>query len=382
MYILVINSGSATLKFKIFDIQNLRETVWGIVERINLQDSFLVIENKAVKLKFDYPKGIKNHAEALKIVLGKLADSDIKLSTIRAIGHRVVHGGEEFTRPTLINKDILNKLDKYDKLAPLHNPVNIAGIKACLAVLPDIKNIAVFDTAYYRTIPDYGFIYPLPLEFYQKHKIRRYGFHGISHQYAAEEAAKKIKKPLGKLKIISCHLGSGASVTATKFGKAIDTSMGFTPLEGLMMSTRAGDLDPAIPLYLIKTLKFSPNKVDEILNKQSGLLGIAGTMDMREILALAGYKIEGFKKLTTNNKRQTTALLALQIFIYRVRKYIGAYAAAMGGVDALVFTGGIGERSEIIRKLILKDLKFLGKFKILVIPANEELMIAREAREL
>jgi acetate kinase len=378
MYILVINSGSATLKFKIFNTESLCETIWGIVERINLKGSFLVIENKTGKSKFNYSKGIKNHAEALKIVLSKLADSNIKLSAIKAIGHRVVHGGEEFTRPTLITKNVLKKLEKYNQLAPLHNPVNIMGIKACLKALPGIKNIAVFDTAYYRTIPDYAFIYPLPLKFYTKHKIRRYGFHGISHQYVAGEAAKKLKRPLNKLKIISCHLGSGASVTATKFGKAIDTSMGFTPLEGLMMSTRTGDLDPAIPLYLIKTLKFNPEKVDEILNKKSGFLGLTGTMDMREVLALAGYKVAGFRQDTRHKRQETRARLALNIFVYRVQKYIGAYAAAMGGVNVLVFTGGIGERSEIVRKLILKDLKFLGKFKTLVIPANEELMIARE----
>jgi len=380
MYILVINAGSATLKFKLFEVKNLKAVLEGMVERIGLEGAFLKVKNKIIP----YPGGIKNHKEALSIILMAISSRfHIKKEELLAIGHRVVHGGEEFTSPTLVTTKILFQLRRYNKLAPLHNPVNIAGIEACRKLLPGVKNVAVFDTAYYRTIPDYAFIYSLPLKFYKQYRIRRYGFHGINHQYVTEEAAKKLKKPLNKLRIVSCHLGSGSSITATKFGKAIDTSMGFTPLEGLTMSTRCGDLDPAIPLYLIRTLKFSPEEVDEILNKRSGLLGIAGTMDMREVMTAAGYKVKGFKKRQkAKSKKQELAKLALKIFVYRVQKYIGAYTAIMGGIDAVVFTGGIGERSEIIRKLILNDLKSLGKFKVLVIPANEELMIVREVFKL
>ena len=366
MYILVINSGSATLKFKIFDAKNMKDTVWGAIERIGLPKSFLVIENNKGKSKFDYPAGVKTHALALKTLFHHLPVTPNQLAVI---GHRVVHGGEEFTKPTIVNKKVLGRLKKYNKLAPLHNPVNIAGIEACLKILPGVRNVAVFDTAYYRTLPSHAFVYPLPYSFYEREGIRRYGFHGISHEYVALEAAKRLRRPLKKLKIITCHLGSGASITATKFGQAIDTSMGFTPLEGLEMSTRTGDLDPAIPLYLIRTLKYRPEEVDNILNKKSGLLGLTGKMDMREVLVAA-------KK---GNRR---AELAVKIFVYRAQKYIGAYSAIMGGVDAIVFTAGIGERSETIRKMILKDLGIPGRVKALVIPTNEELMIAKKAFNL
>jgi acetate kinase len=379
MYILVINSGSATLKCKLFNAGDLKVVFEGMVERIGLKDAFLATGKEIIP----YHGGIRNHEEALSIVLMAISRKySLGKKELLAIGHRVVHGGEAFTSPTMVNSKVLKRLEKYKKLAPLHNPLNLACIEACMKLLPGIKNIGVFDTAYYRTLPDYAFIYPLPLKFYNQYKIRRYGFHGISHEYATRETARHLKKPLKKLKIISCHLGSGSSITATKFGQAIDTSMGFTPLEGLMMSTRTGDLDPAIPLYLIKTLKFHPWEVDQILNKNSGLLGVAGTMDMREVLVNAGYKIKGFKAKKADSRKQKAARLALQIFIYRVQKYIGAYAAIMGGVDVIVFTGGIGERSEIIRKLVLKNLKRLGRFKTLVIPANEELMIAREVKKL
>jgi len=380
-YILVINSGSATLKFKVFEFGNLKESISGIVERIGLEGSFIESRIKDQESR-DYCR-VKNHEEALKIVLERISDFRFPISDFLIVGHRVVHGGEEFTKPTVVTPGILQKLKKYSKLAPLHNPANLAGIAACQKLLPKIKNIAVFDTAFYSALPDYAYTYALPYEFYLKHGIRRYGFHGISHQFVAEEAAKKLGKPFKNLKLITCHLGSGCSITAINGGKAVDTSMGFTPLEGLMMSTRAGDLDPSIPLYLIRELGMKPQEVDRILNFKSGLLGISGFADMREVLTAAGYKVAGFKlnkKLKIKNKKLSQ--LALKIFVYRVQKYIGAYAGILGGADAVVFTGGIGERNPTIRSLILKGLKILGKVKVLAIPTNEELMIAREVKRI
>lgn len=363
--VLIINSGSATLKFKVFTSNlNLKEYCWGIVERIGLKKSFFIWQFKGKKARqINYAQGVPNHQKAMQIVFQQLRGLPL-----RAIGHRVVHGGEEFVEPTLITPAILKRLEKYSQLAPLHNPANLAGIKACLKLLPQVPNIAVFDTAFYQTLSAHAYLYPLPFALYKKYKIRKYGFHGISHQYVAEEAAKKLGKSLAKLNLITCHLGSGCSITAIKNGKAIDTSMGFTPLEGLMMSTRSGNIDPAIILYLIQELKMKPQGVDALLNEQSGLRGIAGVKDMREVLQAAKSGRGLAKKM---------AKLALQMFVYRAQQYIGAYATVLGGVDAIVFTAGIGERSAIVRQLILEGLKSLGKFKVLVIPTNEELMIAR-----
>lgn len=374
-YLLVINCGSATLKFKIFASENLEELMSGIVERIGLPGSFSEIKrrNKIIKKNC----AAKNHGEALAVVLKIISDSGFKLSDFSKIGHRVVHGGEELVRSTLITPAVLKKIEKYSKLSPLHNPVNLLGIRAALKHLPGAKNFAVFDTAFYSTIPDYAYLYAVPRFFYEKHGIRRYGFHGISHEYVANEAVKKIRKPLSKLNLITCHLGSGASISAIRAGKAVDTSMGLTPLEGLVMSTRSGDLDPEIPLYLIRECKIEPKEVGNILNHKSGLLGLAGSADMREILTAAGHKIPGFSGKKINKK---FAGLALKIFVYRIKKYIGAYSAVLGRVDGVVFTGGIGERNQTIRNLIIKGLKISGKPKILAIPTNEELMIARKIK--
>jgi len=377
-YILVINSGSATLKFKVFDFVNLKEIMSGIVERIGLPGSF--IEIKKEKLKIQNNSAVSNHEQALRLVLGKLLTYNLKLETITLVGHRVVHGGEEFTKPTLVAKETLKKLAKYDKLSPLHNPANLMGIRACQKFLPQAKNIAVFDTGFYSTLPDYAYTYAIPIDFYKKHAIRRYGFHGISHEYVANETARIFKKPLAKLNLITCHLGSGASITAVRGGRAVDTSMGFTPLEGLAMSTRSGDLDPAIPLFLIRELKLSPQEVDNILNKKSGLLGLSGFSDMREVLTAAGYKVEGFKSKKVSVGKKKLSNLALQVFVYRIRKYLGAYGAVLGKVDAIVFTAGIGERNKTVRDLIMKDIKISGQPKILAIPTNEELMIAKKIK--
>jgi len=370
-YILVLNAGSATLKFKIFKFDDLKLVREGIVERIGLMNSFIQIGGQ----KEIYE--VENHEQAFKLLISKIQDLKNK---IVLIGHRVVHGGEEFTEPILITKKIFTRLNTYNKLAPLHNPVNLSCIAASIKYLKNIPDAAVFDTAFYKTLPDYAYLYALPLKFYQRYGIRRYGFHGISHQYVAEKAAEKFKKPLSQLNLITCHLGSGCSITAIKNGKAIDTSMGFTPLEGLVMSTRSGSIDPAIPLYLIRRLKMSEEEVNDLLNKRSGLFGLSGSMDMREILVKAGYKVPGFNlKIRVNKRAKEIAQLTIGIFIYNIKKYIGAYSAILKQVDALVFTAGIGERSQLIRDLILKDLP---KYKTLIIATDEEQMIANQIKKL
>jgi len=370
-YILVINAGSATLKFKVFELVSLKLVKQGIVERIGLMNSFIVINDlKEIN-------EVETHEQAFRLVISKLAD--IK-DQIGLVGHRVVHGGEDFTKPTVINKKVLKKLRKYNKLAPLHNPVSLGCIKASDKYLKNIPDIAVFDTSFYQTLPKHAYIYAIPLKYYQRFKVRKYGFHGISHQYVAQEAARILNKPLSKLNLITCHLGSGCSITAIKKGQAIDTSMGFTPLEGLVMSTRSGSIDPAIPLYLMRKTKMTEDEINRLLNQRSGLFGLSGAMDMREILTRAGYQVKDFQYKGRITKREKEiANLTLDIFAYKIKKYIGAYSTILGKVDGLVFTGGIGSRSPIIRKLILKDLP---KFKDFTVTTNEELMIAQQAKKI
>ncbi len=377
--LLVINSGSSSLKFKLFD-DKLKDVAGGIVERIGLDAPFLTFEagEKKQKLAFD---AVSGHQEALKKAFAAMADAGFDPAAITAIGHRVVHGGEEFTAPLLIDGSNLEKLRAYNRLAPLHNPANLAGIDSCRLLMPKAKNIAVFDTAFYKSVPDFAFMYALPWKYYAEDKIRKYGFHGISHRYVTEQAARKLKKPYKSLRMVSCHLGSGSSVTAVKNGKAFDTSMGFTPLEGLTMSTRCGDIDPAIPLYMIRTFGMTERQVDDVLNKQSGLLGISGYKDLRDVMAAAGQKIPGYEmseKPTAEQKKRS--LLAIEMFCYDVARYVGQYATVMGGADAVVFTAGVGERSEYIRNKVMGMIKLPGKPKVMVIPTNEELMIAREVR--
>lgn len=380
-YILVLNAGSATLKFKIFDFQSLKEKIAGNFERVGLANSFLIIGKK----RWNFGK-IKNHEQALRIVLGCLQSTDygLRSSEIKVIGHRVVHGGEEFFRPVIVTLKIWQRIARYSKLAPLHNPSNLVVIRFCFKLFPGVKNVAVFDTGFYKDLKPEVFLYALPLKYYTQHHIRRYGFHGISHGYVAKEVAKILRKPLKKLNLITCHFGNGDSITAIKKDKPIDTTMGFTPLEGLTMGTRSGDLDPSVPLYLIQKLKMKPDEVNDLLNKKSGLLAISGfTSDMREILAASGHKVFDFKlkkKYTKEQKKR--AKLALAMFIYDVQRYISAYTGLLGKVDAFVFTGGIGERSPVIRKLALKGLKFIKKPKFLVIKTDEELAIAREVKKL
>jgi len=378
--ILVINSGSSSLKFKLFS-PALGELAGGLIEKIGLGDSFFEYKIRGEKKRVDYPEGVADHKHGLKEVFAALGAGGYDPKKIRAVGHRVVHGGEEFTEPTVITPAVLKRLRKYNRLAPLHNPANLSGIDSCLALMPWAKNVAVFDTAFYRTIPDRAFMYALPWEYYAKHKIRKYGFHGISHRYVTEQAALILKRPYSKLRLISCHLGSGSSVTAVKFGKAIETTMGFTPLEGLTMSTRCGDIDPAIPLYLIRTFKLTEQEVDDILNKKSGILGISGFKDLRDVLVTAGYKVPGYVfkgRITAEQERRSR--LALEMFCYDVARYIASFAGIMGGVDAVIFTAGVGERSQIVRDMVLAMVDIPWKHKILVVPTNEELMIAKETR--
>jgi len=380
-YILVLNAGSATLKFKVFDYASLKEKVAGNFERIGPPHSFLVIGQR----QWQFRK-IKNYEQALRIVLKKLQSTDygLQLEEIKAIGHRVVHGGEEFFEPIVMTTKVWQRIAKYNKLAPLHNPANLAVIKACFKLFPGIKNVAVFDTGFYKDLKPEVFLYALPLKYYRQYSIRRYGFHGISHGYVSKEVAKKLKKPLKELNLITCHFGNGDSITAIKKGKPIDTTMGFTPLEGLTMGTRSGDLDPSVPLYLIKELKMKPDQVLDLFNKKSGLLAISGfTSDMREILAASGYRVYDFKSIRKyTNMQKKRAKLALSMFIYDIQRYISAYAGLLGKVDAIVFSGGIGERSPVIRKLALENLKFIKKPKVLVIQTDEELEIAKEVKRL
>lgn len=367
MKILVLNCGSSSIKYKLFENENL--LVEGLIEKIGEKKS-----------------KIKNHKQGIKLVLEELLKSNkIKnFKEINAVGHRVVHGGK-LTKPVVIDKRTINIIESYSKYAPLHNPVNLQGIKEIKRILPNVKQIAVFDTSFHQTMPEEASIYAIPYEFYKKDGIRRYGFHGISHEYTMLKSAEILNKKTNNLNLITCHLGAGCSITAIKKGKVIDTSMGFTPLEGLAMMTRPGDIDPGILLYLAEDKKMNLKKIDELLNKKSGLAGISGKgNDMRNILD--GYK-KGDKKCK----------LALELFCYRIKKYIGAYTAALGKVDAIVFTAGIGENVAIIREKST-DIKFLGikidkqknkknetivtqkdsKTEVLVIPTNEELMIAKE----
>ncbi len=369
-FILVLNSGSATVKYSLFKADNLVLENEGIVERIGLKG------------------GVKNHEEAVKKILKDLTQvKKIKdLSKIRTVGHRVVHGGEKFKKTTLLNKKKIEELKGYSKLAPLHNPPNIMGIEVCQKLLPQAKQVAVFDTAFHTTLPPSSYIYAIPYKFYSQHQIRRYGFHGISHQYVSERARETVGGKISRL--ITCHLGGGSSITAIKNGKSVDTSMGFTPLEGLVMESRSGDIDPAIVTYLITELNFTAQEVYDILNKKSGYKGICGKKDFREIL-----KIKSKDRLTR---------LAYEIFVLSVTKYIGKYIAELGGVDIIVFTAGIGEGSWELRKDVMEHFKFVGikldqkknknnsliistpnsKVKVLVVPDNEALKIAKEAQKI
>jgi acetate kinase len=390
--IMAINAGSSSLKFQLFDMPSESVVTKGLVERIGLSDGVFTITVKGEKNK--EVTDIPNHAIAVKLLLSKLTDLQIisSLSEIDGIGHRVVHGGEKFSDSVLINEEILSQIENLSELAPLHNPANIIGIKAFHEVLPNVPAVAVFDTAFHQTMPEKSYLYSLPYEFYEKFGIRKYGFHGTSHKYVSQRAAELLGRPVEQLRLISCHLGNGASIAAIEGGESIDTSMGFTPLAGVAMGTRSGNIDPAlIPFIMEKTGK-SADEVLDVLNKKSGILGVSGfSSDLRDIEQAA----------ETGNDR---AELALEVFASRIHKYIGSYAARMSGVDAIIFTAGIGENSDVIRARVLRGLEFMGVYwdptlnqvrgeeafisyphspvKVMVIPTNEEVMIARDVVRL
>lgn len=386
--IIAINAGSSSLKFQLFDMPSEKVVTKGLVERIGINNSVFSISVNGEKQT--EVSDIPDHAVAVKILLSKLTGLGIiqSLEEIEGIGHRVVHGGEIFNDSVLITDETLKQIEDLSDLAPLHNPANIVGIKAFKEVLPNVNAVAVFDTAFHQTMPEQSFLYSLPYEYYEKYGIRKYGFHGTSHKYVSERAAEILGRPVEHLRLISCHLGNGASIAAIEGGKSIDTSMGFTPLAGVAMGTRSGNIDPAlIPFIMEKTGK-SADEVLDILNKKSGILGISGlSSDLRDIE----------QATKEGNERAKTAL---EVFASRIHKYIGSYAARMSGVDAIIFTAGIGENSTEIRARVLRGLEFMGIYwdpalnkvrgeeayisyphspvKVLVIPTNEEVMIARD----
>lgn len=395
MKILVINCGSSSLKYQLFDMDNESVLAKGLVERIGIDGSQI----KHTKTGMDavtHITAIPDHKVAIKLVLDALLDKNHgvlnSLNELSAIGHRVVHGAEEFATSVKIDAKVMDALKRCIPLAPLHNPANIMGIEAVTEALPNIPQVGVFDTAFHQTMPPHAFIYGVPYGYYEKYKVRRYGFHGTSHLFVSHRAAEILGQPIEKLKIVTCHLGNGSSITAVDGGKSIDTSMGFTPLAGVLMGTRSGDVDPALLPFIAKTENLSLDEVDAVLNKKSGLLGISGlSSDLRDVEAAA-------------TKGDKHAKLAQDVLNYGVKKFIGAYAAAMGGIDVLVFTAGVGENSPSTRAAVCEGLEFLGikidptkndvrgketeisaadsRVHVMIIPTNEELVIARDTKRL
>lgn len=390
--IIAINAGSSSLKFQLFEMPSEEVITKGLIERIGLNDSVFNITFGRQKIKeiMDIP----NHEAAVKLLLDKLTSLQIieSLNEINGIGHRVVHGGEEFNDSVLITDKILETIENLSELAPLHNPANVMGIKAFQEVLPDVPAVAVFDTAFHQTMPESSYLYSLPYELYRNFGIRKYGFHGTSHKYVSERAAELLDCPKEQLRLISCHLGNGASIAAIEGGKSIDTSMGFTPLAGVTMGTRSGNIDPALIPFIMDKTGQTVEEVLDVLNKKSGMLGVSGfSSDLRDIVDQA-------------NQGNERAELSLEVFANRIHKYIGSYAARMCGVDAIIFTAGIGENSDVIREKILKGLEFMGVYwdpslnkvrgeeafvsyphspvKVIIIPTNEEVMIARDVIRL
>lgn len=394
MKVLVINCGSSSLKYQLIDSETEQALAVGICERIGIDGRLNHTPAGGEKIVVD--KDMPDHEVAVKLVLEELTDAESgvisDLSEIDAIGHRVVHGGEKFASSVIIDEDVIAAIEECNPLAPLHNPANLIGIRACQAIMPGVPNTAVFDTAFHQTMEPVAFLYGLPYEYYEKYKVRRYGFHGTSHSFVSARAIELLGLDPNDSKVIVCHLGNGASISAVKNGKSIDTSMGLTPLEGLVMGTRSGDIDPAIIEYVAHATDQSLEEVMTVLNKESGVYGLSGvSSDFRDLENAAA----------DGNQR---AQLAQDVFGYRVAKYIGAYTAAMNGVDAIVFTAGLGENNHIMREYICSYLGYLGveidvkenavrsvekvvssgnsKVKVMVIPTNEELAIARETVEL
>ena len=400
MKVLVINAGSSSLKYQLIDVDNGNVIAKGLCERIGIGGSMLTYKPGGGD-KHEFKQDMKDHTDAIRMVLDALVDPKIgvvkSMDEIDAVGHRIVHGGEKFAKSALITDELIEAVKSLTDLAPLHNPANLMGIDACRDIMPNTPMVAVFDTAFHQTMPPEAFLYGLPYEAYTDLMVRRYGFHGTSHLYVSGRAIEKLEKlgiPAEQTRVITCHLGNGSSIAAVKGGKCIDTSMGLTPLEGVPMGTRCGDMDPAIVTYLMEKLDLDKKGIDTYMNKKSGVLGISGvSSDFRDLDEAAK---EG-------NER---AKLALKTFAYKVKKYIGAYAAALGGVDAIVFTAGVGENDRAIREAIAGDLGYLGvefdreanqtcprgeeaeisakgsRVKVFVIPTDEEMVIARDTAGL
>ncbi len=394
MKVLVINCGSSSIKYQLFEMQNESVVAKGIAEKIGLPMGIisLKIEGTGEKLELELP--LPDHEVALNKVMELMAEKKVihDKKDIKAIGHRLVHAGEFYSSSVVVTDDVIEKMTSCNDLAPLHNPHNIRGVNTARKLFPEAFQAGCFDTAFHQTMPDYAYMYPIDYSWYEKYKVRRYGFHGTSHYYVAHLAAEHLKKPIEKLNIITCHLGNGCSIAAIKNGKSVDTTMGLTPLEGIMMGTRSGDIDPALVFFAVDK-GTSLNDFNNMLNKKSGLMGISGVSnDMRDVLK-------------ARNEGKDRARLAIDMFTYRIKKYIGSYAAAMGGVDAVVFTGGIGENNAFIREACVHGLEFMGikvdaeanrtaqatlktvttsdsKVAVLVVPTNEELVIARESLRL
>lgn len=395
MKVLVINAGSSSLKYQLIDMDTETLLAKGLCERIGLDGANLQHTNIAQDKKVKIESKMENHADAIKLVVDALVDANHgvinDMSEIGAVGHRVVHGAEHFADSFIIDGKVKEALEMCTPLAPLHNPPNITGIEACEKIMPGVKQVAVFDTSFHQTMPAKAYMYGLPYKFYEEHKVRKYGFHGTSHKYVAAEAAKMLGKAPEDLKIITCHLGNGSSITAVDGGKSVDTTMGFTPLDGTIMGTRTGTMDPAVITYMMD-MGLDSKQINTIVNKESGVYGVSGvSSDFRDLSAAAD----------NGNER---AQLALDMFTYGVKKYIGSYAAAMGGVDAIVFTAGVGENDSYTREKSVEGLEFMGvkidkeknkvrgqktdisapdaTVKTLVIPTNEELMIAIDTKRL
>jgi len=392
MKILVLNCGSSSLKFRVFEMPSEEVCAQGVVDRIGRDDG--IVRYEAGDRRVEETRKVETHGDALGLVSRLLVSPDTgvlsDIGEIQAVGHRVVHGGEGFDRSVVIDEGVIRRIQEYEDLAPLHNPPNLAGIEASRKMFPQCVQVAAFDTAFHTTIPEVAFLYAIPREYYEKHRIRRYGFHGTSHRYVARRAAELLGKGRYEVNAITCHLGNGCSITAVRDGRSVDTSMGFTPLEGLMMGTRSGDIDPGVIFYLGDRLKMTPRQINDLLNRESGLLGVSRVSnDFRDIHAAIGRGDEN-------------ARLALELFAYRVKKYIGAYLAVLGRVDAIVFTAGIGERDPRVRELSLAGMEPLGiaidkeknaqvigreadisvpasRIRVFVIPTNEELRIAYDA---
>lgn len=396
MKVLVLNCGSSSLKYQLIDMNNESVLCKGLVERIGIEGSILKHEKDGLEGKYIVEQPMKDHKDAINHVLTAVIHPEVgavkEMKEIDAVGHRIVHGGEKFASSALLTDEVINVINECVELAPLHNPANLMGVEACKAILPDVPQVGVFDTAFHQTMPQKSFLYGLPYELYTKYGVRRYGFHGTSHMYVSERAAEMIGKPIEELKIITCHLGNGASISAVDSGKCIDTSMGLTPLEGLIMGTRCGDIDPAIVPFIMKKEGLDIDGIDKLMNKQSGVYGMTGiSSDFRDIEDAAKDGNE-------------LAKVALEAYAHKVKKYIGAYTSIMNGVDAIVFTAGLGENGISMREMICKDMDFFGvklsseknnvrgketvissddsRVKVLLIPTNEELMIARDTLKL